>query len=710
MKKYLVIVVLLILSVLGTNLLAQTVTVCTFVNGTAPVGKSAKMCRQDSVKLSMTNCASGTHPSVSYRWKNLSVAPYTDTLKSSAIAKDTGVWVGYIKDISAGIEYSDTVHLTYYPSTAGSGTITGVTPSGGAYCVLDTAKVSVIITGTFASYQWYNQDQLTNVLTPISGATGSTLLFTDKPKTIQVVGKDNYGCDVDTFGPNSYTQLQYIDASVGSDVTACQGTSIVVQNRTADTIKLPGYSNISYIYYLNGTAIPGCAFGPQTGGNYSPCTVALPTGGKQKISVKVQALFVNCPNTDTLVANVVAKPVVTLGPDSTICYHQSMAIKSIVSGAGGYTYNWDSSAVPIVSYSNVSSGTPNITVQPNATGYYRLKVTDAANCGIGKDSILVTENPQIFSTISNDTTICMDPASTIQLKATASGGSGSFTYLWAGAPGLSATNILNPTATPVFAPSLRYYTGSSVYQFTATDSKHCSSPTKTVTVKSYVPSLNITANGTVITQNGVNISDPPIVNEVTPVTLTVTSPVSDYSLTWKNWIDTIDSDTIYNYGTAPASYIASLGTSTSSTVNVEYNGPAAIFYSILSHNTNSPSDPLAPNSCLYKDTIKIKYISDDILLYVPNIFSPNAVDPTNQHLRIYVPNNNLSPDGFKFIVYNKWGNLMYETTNPMEAQSDGWDGGAQIEGVYTYVILGKFKSGKDIKESPHNKGTFSLVK
>ena len=714
MKRYLSIVIFSVLTSLSFESIAATPTVkvCIIVNGIAnSPAKTAWLCANDTVKLSASNCISGPLPtSVSYRWRNIDVSPYTDTLKSSASATVAGRWVGYIKDNTTLIEYSDTVFLTNAPATSITAMSYSPAPpaaAGGRFCPLTVETASFTTSGSYVSYQWY--DFVSGVDFLIPGATNSTYTFTHKPAVPTIIAKNIYGCY--TRFPGSYADsASTIPVDLGPDLVACQGTNVTVQNKPGGSATV-FTNNISYQYFLEGSAMSKCssvtASPPAT---YNSCIIKMVNAGpKVKIWITVSHPFITCPNADTLNVNVTAIPVVNLGPDSIICYSQSMDINGIISGKAPYAYTWTS-----LPAGYTSSGSPNITVTPTATTSYILNVTDANNCGSGKDTVLLTENPRIFTSVSNDTIICMDPNATVPLKATSSGGKNPLTYLWSPSPaspgigyGLSSTTILNPTATPVYTYPSNKHTGTRTYSFKATDINHCSN-TSSVTITSYVPSINIAAstNGSPLANP---IANPPIVNETTPITLSLTSassPSIPFSLVWKNWIDLIDHDTIYNFGLAPSNYIKSLGTSP--ILNLEYNGPAVIFYGIVVHNTNSTSDPLAPNSCLYKDTIKVKYISDNTLLYVPNIFSPNAVDSTNQHLRIY--GDNLASDGFKFVVYNKWGNLMYETADLEEVKTKGWDGGSQIEGVYTYVIIGKFKNGKDVKESPSNRGTFSLVR
>lgn len=68
-------------------------------------------------------------------------------------------------------------------------------------------------------------------------------------------------------------------------------------------------------------------------------------------------------------------------------------------------------------------------------------------------------------------------------------------------------------------------------------------------------------------------------------------------------------------------------------------------------------------------------------IYVPNAFTPNG-DGNNDILKVY--GNNL--EDFYFAVYDRWGELMFETTDPTQ----GWDGTLQGKecdpAVYVYYL------------------------
>ena len=84
--------------------------------------------------------------------------------------------------------------------------------------------------------------------------------------------------------------------------------------------------------------------------------------------------------------------------------------------------------------------------------------------------------------------------------------------------------------------------------------------------------------------------------------------------------------------------------------------------------------------------------------YIPNTFSPRASAEKDKCLRIY--GNYFSAQEFKFMVFNKWGNKVFESNSLDDMKKKGWDGKnpktGRIEefGMYSFVIKGKTLDGK----------------
>jgi gliding motility-associated-like protein len=96
-------------------------------------------------------------------------------------------------------------------------------------------------------------------------------------------------------------------------------------------------------------------------------------------------------------------------------------------------------------------------------------------------------------------------------------------------------------------------------------------------------------------------------------------------------------------------------------------------------------------------------IGPDIIIFVPDAFTPDNSGPNeNNTFRPYIVDNK----GFRMIIFNRWGEIMYETND----LTKGWDGtylkeNAQ-QGVYVYKII---VTSQDDKEYEFD-GTFTLLR
>ena len=106
--------------------------------------------------------------------------------------------------------------------------------------------------------------------------------------------------------------------------------------------------------------------------------------------------------------------------------------------------------------------------------------------------------------------------------------------------------------------------------------------------------------------------------------------------------------------------------------------------------------------CFDTDTINVRYYKVDPDFFIPNAFTPNN-DGLNDVIKpIAIGMKTID----KFIVLNRWGQLMFSTTRT----GKGWDGKingiTQPSGTYVYYIEGKKFNNQAIT----TKGTFLLIK
>lgn len=86
------------------------------------------------------------------------------------------------------------------------------------------------------------------------------------------------------------------------------------------------------------------------------------------------------------------------------------------------------------------------------------------------------------------------------------------------------------------------------------------------------------------------------------------------------------------------------------------------------------------NSCQTSESLPVKGRAINDNIYIPNSFSPNG-DGTNDVLKVF----SYSIREMKFVVFNQWGEKVYESTNMNMAWDGKFKGKDQPSGVYMYV-------------------------
>lgn len=95
-----------------------------------------------------------------------------------------------------------------------------------------------------------------------------------------------------------------------------------------------------------------------------------------------------------------------------------------------------------------------------------------------------------------------------------------------------------------------------------------------------------------------------------------------------------------------------------------------------------------------KDTSYAKvYVDVDYSCYIPSSFTPYNEDGLNDVFRPIVRGISTEPNSYFFVIYNRWGNNVFKSTNPEE----GWDGkykGKFVEpGIYTFYLRVRMSDG-----------------
>ncbi len=195
-----------------------------------------------------------------------------------------------------------------------------------------------------------------------------------------------------------------------------------------------------------------------------------------------QALTSCTGNSESLIVKVKALPQVSAGPDLTIPYGTFTTLNGSASGGTGtLTSTWTPG-----SYigSGINTLTPQ-TINLNITRTYTLTVTDEANCSANDQAIVfVNGSPLAVAPTANPSVICVGQPSVLDPHAT--GGSGTYTYLWTSMPAGFTSTATNPVVTPLVT---------TVYTVTANDGFNSVTASVTVTVNPLPTKYILTGGG-----------------------------------------------------------------------------------------------------------------------------------------------------------------------------------------------------------------------
>jgi gliding motility-associated-like protein len=578
-------------------------------------------------------------------------------------------------------------NLNVAVSTIGTNTISGCNP------LTVTFTSATTPTGSGSSYVWYFGTGQTN-----STTTNPVYTYTTPGTyTVSLVVKDPTTCNVKDSSNIFITVLPTPNTSFVANFTPCGSTVTTVNNTTlspvtftwswgdaspTETTTVPSHTYATsgiYTISLFAQAANGCTnvatrtvsifyFNPQV----TPGLICQ--GNSTNLTASGGTSYTWTPGTglsNSNIANPTANPTVTTvytitilnsgGPCSsdlttTLIVNPKPAASFNYSinpcGGGVYFYdastasitawNWNINPLPVVT-STVQN--PYYFYQNGGTFTVSLVATNQFGCMDTSAQVLVVPVPPPIS-VNSASTICKGNGA----QLIASGGSGA-TYSWTPPPTLSGTNIANPIASPSITTN---------YSVVITTSTGCKFLMLTDVYVNYLSSTPISASATPTrvvqgsTTQLVYYGDPGVTVAWNPGTFV--TPKTGYTVTAMP-----DRPTTYTV--------------------IAYNGPC-------------------------KETL---YVFVDVVLsgcadgdsFVPNTFTPNG---DGQNDILYV--RGLKVEELYFAVYNRWGEMVFETTD----KNKGWDGvykGRSADvGVFGYYLKVKCYDGNET----FKKGNVTLIR
>jgi gliding motility-associated-like protein len=306
---------------------------------------------------------------------------------------------------------------------------------------------------------------------------------------------------------------------------------------------------------------------------------------------------------------------------------------------------YDSSAVAPVSWQwNFGDGSTSTAQNPTHTfpsnGNYNITLISTTSNGC-PDTAVVAFNNTSGATISPNVTICV--GGTVPLNAT-----GGISYAWSPASSLNNANISNPIASPATTTT---YT----VNITAVNAQGDTCVTSLSTTISVFDPATFPLSASV-DNDSLLPGESTIIHAITDTTLTIIwSPATGVS-----------DPTSFNPTVTPSE-------TTTYTVTI----------------TNSTGCTISATVTVYVKSMKCTL--DDV--YVPNTFTPNG---DGQNDILFVRSNSLIE--LYFAVYNRWGQLVFETKDI----NKGWDGIYKEmkadPAVFAWYLTAKCYNGNEIKK------------
>jgi len=650
---------------------AQSVTIN---NNNAPVINSItvvdELCHGSSTGSAVVN-ASGTG-SLTYNWSN-SQTSVTATNLSAAIYTVT------VTDVN-GCKQQTTVTISQ--PLAMVAVASQVSP---ATCGNNNGSASVTVaggTGPDYSYNWSNgQSSVTSSLNDLAGSLSANAY------TVTIT--DANGC--------TKTQSALVNNSPAPTINSVTATNVTCSGNADGSAAVSATGTTALTYSWSGSGGSGATATGLIPGTYT-ITVSDANGCQQ-----ISTAIITQPN---------AVVITGISTSSAKCnVNNGSAVATATGGTGALNYSWSNSQNG-ATVSNLSATT------------YTLTVTDANGCAVTNTATINSTNGPSAATAIATTINCNGQPGSVM--AIASNGVAPYTYSWS-----------NGTSSVTTSLSQSVSVTAATYTVTITDKNGCTATSSVLL--SQPAALNISST-----------TVPVCGNDYGTISANVTGGVTAYTYSWSTGATAVtNASTQQMDSLKPGNYSVTItdangcSASLASAVNSLANPVAAAVASqqtITEGNSTvliasggatyswSPASTLNCSNCaaptaspastttytLYvksaegcvdstQITITVKKAClDGNEVFIANVFSPNG-DGANDVLNI---EGNAITDIY-WSIYDRWGNLVFETTD----QAQGWDGtkkGSALEsGTYVYYLKALcLKTNEEVRL----KGNVSLVK
>lgn len=632
----------------------------------------------DLVTVGGTLCAGGADGTIDIT-ASAGLAPYTYSIDGGTTFFPTSSFTG----VNAGTYSIEVLDANGCSETA-TATVTEPTPIT-IDAVLNTTiscegladgAFELVVSGGTPPYLYSNDGGTTLV--------GSSSFTGLSAGTYNVVIQDANGCSLSSTVDVLEPSLVVIDGLATVDVT-CNGLMDGEVTVTASGGTAP------YQYRIDG-------------GGYQVSPVFTGLGGG---AFSIEMMDANgCTVTASGVLNESDPLLVTLGTDTTICIGGSAELCADLSGGTApYSYSWD-------------GGMPSVDscISTSTLGTHTLQVVDVNGCTSDIASKFVNQYEPLSLFSSSSITVC--PGDEVTISGEASGeGPAAYSYQWT-----------NDRDAGVLEGAVQSVSPEETTIYTLTVSAGCeNTATSTITITTFeVPEIIVSAD---VTQ-GCQALEVSLVSLTDPTLLAATQwNLGDGFMTAGTSVNhtyedadcydvTVDITTVngcksqkvlpdhicvWQNPVANFSYTPTSPDLFNRTVEFQNNSENGDFYnwSFGDGNLSSEFNPTNTYPEIGNETYLVKlevttdkgcfdrttqYVKVDeiVLYYIPNAFTPNT-SPFNQTFDpVFIPG--FFPSQYSFKIFNRWGELLFETQDP----TVGWDGTyggiIQQDGTYTWQL------------------------
>ena len=405
-----------------------------------------------------------------------------------------------------------------------------------------------------------------------------------------------------------------------------------------------------------------------------------------------------------------AQVVVSVSNDTLICQNGTATLTASATGGTTYLYHWDNTA---------NTGATQ-TVNPTVATAYTVFAENQNGCVSTPKTIHVTIRPPISGTISPNQRIC--PGYSAIIQATATGGDdGPYTFTWSTSQtgvGLSNQITVSPNQDRNYIVTITdgcessalvltdtvFVSPAIVPQFTVDDNELCepatfvlhntTDPTMVDHVTwnfsngdAYTSTPNLTTAALKAGHYSVQLivtSPDGCVDSLTQADFLISDPKPKAVFQFPSPIKMFNTMVQFtNTSTSAVSYVWSFeeGSPTTSTLTapkVKFPDGVPGEYEVM---LVAESD----KGCL-DTTIQKLIIVEEVLLYVPNAFTPDG-DNFNQTWGIFI--EGIDVNDFELLDFDRWGELVWES-HDIHATWDGTYASKEVpDGMYTWTIRTK---------------------